>query len=93
MDNLKNSFPTKSEKELNKIRVDFYKNFADQMAETLKMFTISKKDLNERLEYENPDDILKWIKEGRSVVIASGHYGNWEYPSGFPFKLPGFQSK
>ena len=88
--NLRKSFPEKSEKELNEIRIQFNKNFADQMLETLKMFTISQKDLSERLVYENPDDIQKWIKEGKSVVIASGHYGNWEYPSGFPFKLPGF---
>jgi KDO2-lipid IV(A) lauroyltransferase len=90
MNNLRNSFPEKSEEELNKIRIEFNKSFSDQMLETLKMFTISKKDLGERLVYETPDEITKWIEEGRSVVIASGHYGNWEYPSGFPFKLPGF---
>jgi KDO2-lipid IV(A) lauroyltransferase len=90
MNNLRNSFPEKSEEELNKIRIEFNKSFSDQMLETLKMFTISKKDLGERLVYETPDEITKWIEEGRSVVTASGHYGNWEYPSGFPFKLPGF---
>ena len=46
------------------------------MVETLKLFTISKEDLSERLVYDNPELILKWIKEERSVVIASGHYGN-----------------
>lgn len=90
MENLRNSFPEKSEKEIEKIRIEFNKSFADQMAETLKLFTISEKDLSERLVYENPEELSKWIKEGRSVVLAGGHYGNWEYPSGFPFKLPGF---
>ncbi len=90
LENLRKSFPEKTEEELNRIRIEFNKSFSDQMAETLKLFTISKKDLNERLVYENPEDVTKWIEKGRSVVIASGHYGNWEYPSGFPFKLPGF---
>ena len=90
MDNLRKSFPEKTEEELNNIRIQFNKNFSDQMLETLKMFTISEKDLGERLVYENAEDITKWIAKGRSVVIASGHYGNWEYPSSFPFKLPGF---
>lgn len=90
MENLRNSFPEKTEKEINKIRIEFNKSFADQMAETLKLFTISKKELDKRFVYENPEELSKYIKEGRSVVIAGGHYGNWEYPSGFPFKLPGF---
>ncbi len=90
LENLKNSFPEKSEKELNKIRHDFYKSFSDQMVETLKMFTITKTDLEKRLVFDTPEDVLQWVDKGRSVVIASGHYGNWEYPSGFPFTLPGF---
>jgi KDO2-lipid IV(A) lauroyltransferase len=90
IENLRKSFPDKSEEEINKIRIQFIKSFSDQILETFKMFSISKKELSERLVYENPEEITKWIKQGRSVVIASGHYGNWEYPSGFPFKLPGF---
>lgn len=88
--NLKNSFPDKSDDEIKKIRKQFYRNFSDQMLESLKLLTISKKDLAERLEYDTPDDLLQWVEKNRSVVVAAGHYGNWEYPSGFPFKIPGF---
>ncbi|MEN8139445.1 MAG: lysophospholipid acyltransferase family protein [Bacteroidota bacterium] len=90
MKNLRNSFPEKSEKELNRIRKNFNKNFSDQMIETLKMFTISKKELEKRLIIDNPEEITKWAKRGRSVMLAAGHYGNWEYPAGFPFTIPGF---
>ena len=90
MENLSKSFPEKTEYELELIRSEFYRSFSDQMVETLKLFTISQEDLKKRLVYDNPEEILKWLKEDRSVVIASGHYGNWEYPSGFPFTLPGF---
>ncbi len=90
MNNLRKSFPDKEEKELNEIRIQFNKNFSDQIVETLKMFTISGEDLAERLVYDNAEQLINYAKEGRSVMLASGHYGNWEYPSGFPFTIPGF---
>ena len=90
MNNLRKSFPEKSEEELNNIRIQFNKSFSDQMVETLKMFTISKEDLAKRLVYSNAEELIKYAKEGRSVMLASGHYGNWEYPAGFPFTIPGF---
>ena len=90
MNNLRKSFPEKTEEELNKIRIQFNKNFSDQIVETLKMFTISGKELAKRLVYDNAEELMNYAKEGRSVMLASGHYGNWEYPSGFPFTIPGF---
>ena len=90
INNLRNSFPEKTEAELEKIRIQFNKNFSEQIVETLKMFTISKEEIAKRLIYENPEAVTKYVKEGRSVMIASGHYGNWEYVSGFPLYLPGF---
>lgn len=91
IENLSNSFPEKSEEELETIRIEFTKNFSDQLVETLKMFTISKKDLEERFIIDNPEHFTKWVKENRSVMIAAGHFGNWEYPAGFPFTIPGFK--
>ena len=90
MTNLRKSFPEKEEKELNEIRIQFNKNFSDQVVETLKMFTISGDELAKRLVYDNAEQLTNYAKEGRSVMLASGHYGNWEYPSGFPFTIPGF---
>lgn len=90
IENLKNSFPDKTEDEIYKIFKDFNKSFSDQMMETLKMFTISAEELSKRLTYDNAEEMTKYAKEGRSVMLASGHYGNWEYPAGFPFSIPGF---
>ncbi len=90
MENLRKSFPEKSEEELNNIRIQFNKNFSDQVVETLKMFTISGDELAKRLVYDNAKQLTDYAKQGRSVMLASGHYGNWEYPAGFPFTIPGF---
>ena len=90
MNNLRKSFPEKTENELDEIRIQFNKNFSDQMIETLKMFTMSKAELSRRLVVEHPEEITKYIEQNRSVMLATGHYGNWEYPAAMPFIFPGF---
>ena len=89
-ENLRNSFPDKTNKEIDDLRVQFIKNFSDQMVETLKMFTISDEDLKERLVIDTPSDITDWLEKGRSVMMGAPHFGNWEYPAGFPNTIPGF---
>ena len=44
LENLKNSFPEKSQEEINKISKDFYKYFVDFMLETFKTLTMSEKE-------------------------------------------------
>src|SRR6476620_4991534 len=48
-DNLKHAFPDKTDKELKSIRRKFYRSFCDQWIETLKLLTITEKELNKRL--------------------------------------------
>ena len=79
LDNLNNSFPEKSEKEIQKIAKLFYKNFCDQMIESLKSFSISKKELEKRTKFLNPELLEKYFNQGKSVVLAASHYGNWEW--------------
>lgn len=77
--NLKNSFPEKSEKELRDIRKSFYKNFADYIAETLKSFTITKNELLVRMQHINRDVFLEAKNENKNVIMLSGHVFNWEW--------------
>lgn len=79
IDNLRHSFPEKNEKEIQKIAKLFYKNFCDQMIESLKSFSISKKELEKRFKFINPELIDKYYHQGKSVVLAASHYGNWEW--------------
>lgn len=91
IDNLKNSFPEKSEKEIISIWKQFNRNFADQIIETLKMFTISEKEMKKRLVYVNKELLDKYVESGKSVMLSCGHYGNYEYPAGFPLSIKGFK--
>jgi KDO2-lipid IV(A) lauroyltransferase len=90
MTNLRNSFPEKSEEELKAIRIQFNKNFSDQIVETLKMFTISEKEIKKRIVYENTDLLEDYANQGRSLMVAIAHYGNWEYNIAFPLHVNNF---
>lgn len=76
--NLRNSFPEKSLKELKIIEKDYYRYLADLSVETVKLFTISEKQVMKRMHCPNFDVIQKYFSEGKSVIGALGHYGNWE---------------
>ena len=76
--NLRNSFPEKSEAELVAIAKKFYSHFCDLALESLKMFTISSEEAERRVTYFDVDVINKYYDEGRSVIVAMAHYNNWE---------------
>lgn len=76
--NIRNSFPEKSEKENKEICKKFYKHFCDLILESLKTFTISEKEVRKRVTCKNPELINGYFNQGRSVIIAGGHYNNWE---------------
>lgn len=78
MENLRNSFPDKSENELVIIKNKFLDYFADFMMESLRLFSMPKEEVNRRLVTRNPEVIDQFHDQGRNVVVATGHYGNWE---------------
>jgi KDO2-lipid IV(A) lauroyltransferase len=77
--NLRQSFPEKDEKELKKIRKQFYKNLADYGVETLKLLTLSEQQLRKRMVYRNPEAVNEFISHGQSVLLLSSHQFNWEW--------------
>ena len=78
MQNLKNSFPDKTNEERVRIAKKFYKHFCDITLESLKMFTISARDAEQRMIYSNTEIMDKYFKQGKSVIVAMAHYNNWE---------------
>lgn len=76
--NLKNSFPEKSEDERYKIAKAFYKHLADVFMDGFRAFTISKDRLREHLYCKNPEVLRKYYDAGKDVIIAVGHYNSWE---------------
>jgi len=77
--NLRRSFPEKSEKEIEAIAKGFYEYFCDFLVETVKAFTISKETLLKRVTLDTGGIYKKLEAEGRASITAMGHYGNWEW--------------
>ena len=79
--NLSESFPEKNIKEIIKIEKKFYRYFLDIFFETIKLATISKKNLERRMKFINIEIFNNFIAENKSVALFLGHYGNWEWVS------------
>lgn len=79
LQNLKNSFPEKTDEELKKIRKKYYKYLCDLFIESLKTTTWSEKHVEKRLKMNNIEIINKLYEQGKSIVIVMGHHGNWEW--------------
>lgn len=80
-DNLKKAFPEKSEKELKRLVRKTYLNLTDNLAESLKTFTMSKREIVRRHKIVNPEFLDACLKEGKSIIGVTGHYCNWEWGS------------
>lgn len=75
--NLKIAFPEKTELELNSIAKQSYKNFTDNFIETIKLLSISSKQVSERFEVDY-SLLHELFAAGKSVHISLGHFYNWE---------------
>ncbi len=76
--NLRNSFPDKSEKEIHQLAKKFYRHFCDLIVESIKMFTISQKQVKKRMVTVNPELPNRFYNEGKSILLVGGHYNSWE---------------
>jgi Kdo2-lipid IVA lauroyltransferase/acyltransferase len=86
-ENLKNSFPEKSEEELKTIGKKYYRHLADLLIETFKLSHISKKELKKRFTYSNLELIDRLREDKRDIIAVLGHYNNWEMSTLLPFYL------
>ena len=81
--NLINSFPEKTKKDIIELERGFYHHFADHFVETIKLAHISQEELLKRMYIRNPEVVLDLLDKGHTCFIASlGHYCNWEWLCG-----------
>jgi len=57
----------------------FYFFLGEMFLETIKGLTISRGHLLRRITCDNPEVMEAFAAQGRSVMLMSGHYGNWEF--------------
>jgi len=78
--NLRNSFPEKSSKEIKTIARAFYHHLTDVSVESFKAFTMDELAVVKRFRMKPSPFLEKVYKQGRSVIVVAGHYNNWEWP-------------
>nr|WP_319397300.1 lysophospholipid acyltransferase family protein [uncultured Carboxylicivirga sp.] len=78
-ENLKYSFPEKTDKERKVIRNRFYRHFCDLFMETTKLQTMSEAEMKRRVKFNNLEYLEKAYLEDKDVVAVLAHYNNWEW--------------
>jgi KDO2-lipid IV(A) lauroyltransferase len=86
--NLERSFPNKTKKELRKIELRFYRFFCDVFIETIYEMHCSKSEILKRMDFGNIDILLEQYAKGKSPLLMTSHYGNWEWASALSLLLP-----
>lgn len=79
LNNLRNSFPQKSDEEITALAKKYYHHLADIAVELVLNMRLSPKKLFARYRITNPEITVKYFDQGRSVILMSSHYNNWEY--------------
>jgi len=78
-DNLQKCFPHKSPEELKRIERLSYKNLCDITVESLKAFTMSKKQIFNRHKAINESEVKYIYEKAGGIIALPNHYGNWEW--------------
>ena len=80
--NLVQAFPDKSPKEIKRLTRKYYRNLTDMMVETIKLLTISPRQLRRRFDCDLT--VLQQLYEqGKSCQLHLGHNFNWEWANLF----------
>ena len=86
--NLVNAFPDYSSKQITETEKKFYHYFCDLMVEIIRQLHAPKKEMKKRMAFENLDLLIEQARLGKSSMIMTGHYCNWEWTSVICLHLP-----
>ncbi len=91
LNNLKCSFPEKSEVDIKKVAKGFYRNLSDILVESIKGYSMSQEKLTKRYKVNNSEIVNKYLGEGKTVIALASHYCNWEW--GIEAVAPSFMNR
>lgn len=78
-ENLRNAFPEKKDRWIKKTARQVFDNMGIVFAEFLALGRLDDEVIKDYVRFENVELIEQKYKEGRGVLLLSGHYGNWEF--------------
>ncbi len=77
--NLHRAFPGLDEKERRRIARRYYRNLCDIILENIKVEGMRRSQLAQRVTFSGVEIIDDFHSQGRAVLLALGHCGNWEW--------------
>jgi KDO2-lipid IV(A) lauroyltransferase len=77
--NLARAFPEKTDAERTAILKQSYRNLADLIAEVIWSYGATPEEMKSRVTVENPELIVNETRAGRSVLLMTAHFCNWEW--------------
>ncbi len=77
LQNLRNSFPEKSEADIRAMARGFYQHFTDLMLETIKCRNCPAEDILDRIQGDI-SRVDRLYTENKNILFLMGHRGNWE---------------
>lgn len=86
-ENIDYAFPEKTEKGKKQIIQRFYRHFTDLIMETVKLHSISEKEINNRIQYKGLELVNDYYHKGKGIIIFAMHHNNWEWCSPVMTKL------
>jgi KDO2-lipid IV(A) lauroyltransferase len=82
--NLRNSFPEKTNEEIKKIAKAFYRHLCDSFVESVMESSLTRNELMDRFKIINPEICEELYKKNTSITLLMAHYGNWEWSNIMP---------
>lgn len=77
--NLYNSFPERSEREIDALTEQTFRSLADLFVETIKGIGISREDLERRMTVTASSRVHELVDQGTPLIFLTAHHCNWEW--------------
>lgn len=77
--NLRNSFPERSETEIDVLTERTFRNLADLFVESIKGIGISREELDRRMTITASTRVHELVDQGTPLICLTAHHCNWEW--------------
>jgi KDO2-lipid IV(A) lauroyltransferase len=77
-DNLKVIFPDKPEREIRRIRIGMFRNFAKYLVDFFRFEKLDKDFIRKNIHLQDLDNFDRGLTRGKGAIVLTAHLGNWE---------------
>lgn len=90
-ENIKVIFPEKSDREIKRIRIKMFRNFAKYLVDFFRFSKLDIEYIKRNIKVENIHYIDEVLSHGKGAITVTAHLGNWELGGvviallGYPF--------